>query len=183
MHLFFYNFRRGLTQQHWIDELQFLAMKLHQGPVIIDCMVNSTEGVVHTKTNFVKVVQNQLLFRKPLMLCASWYCKIANMAYREIEATLGISGTSIHSILHEHLTDKKICSRWIPHNLSIAQKKKACVDWSKEILQRCNRDASKHVYDIVTGDESWIYAHDPKLNSSRLYGCFKVRIQQKLLVH
>ena len=28
--------------------------------------------------------------------------------YREIETTLGISGTSIHSIWHEHLTVKKI---------------------------------------------------------------------------
>ena len=30
----------------------------------------------HCKTNFVKVVQNQLLFQKPLMLCTNWYCKI-----------------------------------------------------------------------------------------------------------
>ena len=42
--------------------------------------------------------------------------------YREIEATLGIGGTGKHSILHENLTVKKICSRWMPHNLSIAQK-------------------------------------------------------------
>ena len=42
-----------------------------------------------------------------------------HVTYREIETTLRISGTSIHSILHEHLTVKKICSRWIPHNLSI----------------------------------------------------------------
>ena len=27
-----------------------------------------------------------------------------HVTYREIETTLGISGTSIHSILHEHLT-------------------------------------------------------------------------------
>ena len=40
-----------------------------------------------------------------------------HVTYREIETTLGISGTIIHSILHEHLTVKKICSRWIPHNL------------------------------------------------------------------
>ena len=44
------------------------------------------------------------------------------VTYHEIETTLGISGTSIHSILHEHLTIKKIYSRWIPHNLSIAKK-------------------------------------------------------------
>ena len=45
-----------------------------------------------------------------------------HVTYREIETTLGISGTSIHSILHKYLTLKKICSRWIPHNLTIAQK-------------------------------------------------------------
>ena len=45
-----------------------------------------------------------------------------HVTYREIETTLGISGTSIHSILREHLTVKTICSRWIPHNLLIAQK-------------------------------------------------------------
>ena len=34
-----------------------------------------------------------------------------HVTYREIETTSGISG-SIYSILHEHLTVKKICSRW-----------------------------------------------------------------------
>ena len=96
--------------------------------------------------------------------------------------TLGTSVTSIHSILHEHLTVKQICSHWITHNLSIAQKK-ARVDWSEEMLQKYKRGASKHVYDIVADYESGIYAYSPKVNSSRLYGCFKMRkIQQKLLV-
>ena len=44
-----------------------------------------------------------------------------HVTYGEIETTLGTSGTSIHSILHEHLTVNKTCSRWISHNLSIAQ--------------------------------------------------------------
>ena len=30
------------------------------------------------------------------------------------------------------------------------------------MLQKYDRDASKHVYDIVTGDESWIYAYEPE---------------------
>ena len=84
-----------------------------------------------------------------------------NVTYCGIETTLGISGTSIHSILHEHLTVKKICSLWIPHNLAIAQKK-ARVDWSKEMLKKYHRGASQHVYDIVTGDESCIYAYEPE---------------------
>ena len=84
-----------------------------------------------------------------------------HVTYREIEISLGISRTSIHSMLHEHLTFKKICSRWIPHNFSIAQNKTR-VDWWKEMLQNYVRGASKHVYDIVTGVESWIYAYEPE---------------------
>ena len=75
------------------------------------------------------------------------------MTYREIETTLGISGTSTHTILHEHLCVKKIYSRWISHNLSIAEKQ-ARVEWSNEIHQKYYRSASKHVYDIVTSDAS-----------------------------
>ena len=59
-----------------------------------------------------------------------------HVIYREIETTLGISGISIHSILHEHLSVKKICS----HNLSTAQKK-ARVDWLKEMPKKYDRCA------------------------------------------
>ena len=52
---------------------------------------------------------------------------------------------------------KKICSRWIPRNLSITHG-----DWPKEMLQEYNRGASKHVYDIVTGDELGIYTYEPE---------------------
>ena len=98
-------------------------------------MVNPTEVVVHFKTNFVKAIQNQLLFRKTIDAVSQLILQDRIVSCREIEPTLGISGTSIRSILYEHLTFKKICLRWIPHNLSIAQKR-ARVDWSKEMLQK-----------------------------------------------
>ena len=81
--------------------------------------------------------------------------KDSHVTYREIAASLGISPTSIHSIL-QHVAVKTIYSRWIPHNLRIAQKK-VRVDWCKEMLEKYNRGASKDVYQIVTGDNSWIY--------------------------
>ena len=84
-----------------------------------------------------------------------------HVAYREIEASLDISYTSIHSILLEHLAVKKIWSCWIPHNLTIAQTK-ARVDWSIKMLGKYDRGASKDVYKIVTGDESWIYEYEPE---------------------
>ena len=59
--IIFYNFRRGLTQQQCINELNS----------IFGNEATSAEVVVLTKTNFVKVVQNQLLFRQPLMLCTN----------------------------------------------------------------------------------------------------------------
>ena len=76
-----------------------------------------------------------------------------HITYREIEPCLGIGASSAYQILHEHLAVKKICSRWIPHNLTIAQKK-ARVDWCHQMLNKFNSDASKDVYKIVTGDES-----------------------------
>ena len=36
----------------------------------------------------------------------------------EVEISVNISRSSMHSILYDHLKMKKVCSRWIPHNLS-----------------------------------------------------------------
>lgn len=78
-----------------------------------------------------------------------------HVTYGEIETTLSVSGTSIHSTLHKYETVTKICSRWIPQNILIVQEK-ARIDWSKKIPKKIDRGASKHVYDIVTV-EAWIY--------------------------
>ncbi|GBP79700.1 hypothetical protein EVAR_55836_1 [Eumeta japonica] len=40
----------------------------------------------------------------------------------EIRESLGISINQIQSILHKQLDIKKLCSPWIPHNLTEAQK-------------------------------------------------------------
>ncbi|KAG5335789.1 SETMR methyltransferase, partial [Acromyrmex heyeri] len=82
-----------------------------------------------------------------------------HMIYREIQASLGIDMKAIHTILHDHLSVRKLCSRWIPHNLIEAQKQ-APVKWSKEMLKKFNRDRS--TLNIVTGDETWIYSYEPE---------------------
>ena len=84
-----------------------------------------------------------------------------HVTYDEIEASLNISRTRVHSILHDHLKVKKVCSRWIPHNLSQAEKD-VRVKWCQENLKKFNSGASKHVYDIVTCDETWIYSYEPE---------------------
>ena len=68
--------------------------------------------------------------------------------YREIETNFGISGTSIHSILQEHLSVKNICSPWIPRNFSIAQKKLVSIGRKKS-----SKNTIAVLRNIVTGDE------------------------------
>ncbi|KAG5319812.1 SETMR methyltransferase, partial [Pseudoatta argentina] len=62
-----------------------------------------------------------------------------HMTYREIQASLGIDMKAIHMILHDHLSVRKLYSRWIPHNLTETQKQ-ARVTWSKEMLKKFNRE-------------------------------------------
>ena len=101
------------------------------------------------------------------------YCSENQLIFqdREIETTLGISGTSIHSILHEHLTVKKISSRWIPHNLSIAQKSLVLIGWKKcsknTIAELRNRSMTS--WQVINRGFTRM---SPKVNSSRLYGSF-----------
>ncbi|VDO25166.1 unnamed protein product [Haemonchus placei] len=87
----------------------------YQGQVLIDGMVNLTEVVVHSKTNFVEVSK--------ISCCSDAARKLISqdrhVTNRRIGTTLGIEGTSIHLILRERSTVKKL----IPQNLSFPQKK------------------------------------------------------------
>ncbi|CAH1962309.1 unnamed protein product [Acanthoscelides obtectus] len=84
-----------------------------------------------------------------------------HVTYREIEASLKISKTSIQKIVHEELGVRKLVSRWIPHLLTEEQKA-ARVNWCQKTLDRFNSGNSKNVYSIVSGDESWIYCYEPE---------------------
>ena len=86
--------------------IQFLAMKLQQGPVFID---RFQEDFREGRPKSV-VVSDIIAAVHQLIL------QDRHVTYREIETTLGISGTSIHSIFHENLTVKT--------SLSIAQKQR-----------------------------------------------------------
>lgn len=84
-----------------------------------------------------------------------------HVTYEQIRATIGIGMTAIHTILHGELGVRKLISRWVPHNLSEEQKA-ARVDWCRSILKCYNGGKSKAVYNMVSGDESWIYSYEPE---------------------
>ncbi|GBP26622.1 hypothetical protein EVAR_18259_1 [Eumeta japonica] len=63
------------------------------------------------------------------------------VTYGEIRASLGIDWSQIQSILQKHLGMKKLCSRWIPHNLTEAQKTDP-ITWCNAMLTTFKEGAS-----------------------------------------
>ncbi|VVC44154.1 Hypothetical protein CINCED_3A007774 [Cinara cedri] len=100
-----------------------------------------------------------------------------HVTYHEIEAFLGMSSTSVHSKLHRHLVVKKMCSRWIPHNLILAQKKCSCRLVHRH-LEKYSHGTSKDVYTIVTNHGFMRMIR--KINGNRLFGSFKKNKKKKL---
>lgn len=160
--MIYYDFRRGLTQQQCADQLALtFGDEAPHRATVFRWFAEFNRGRRSLKEEFREGRPKSVVLSENIDAVSEMILQDRHVTYHEIEASLDISSTSAHSILHEHLVVKKICSRWIPHNLTIAQKK-ARVDWCKEMLKKYNRGASKDVYKIVTGDESWIYAYEPE---------------------
>ncbi|CAF4976569.1 unnamed protein product [Rotaria sp. Silwood1] len=82
--------------------------------------------------------------------------------YEQIEYVLGISSPSIiHSIVHDYLKLRKVCTRWVPHHLTDDQKRWR-IPFCRHSLNRFEEGQSCHVFNIITGDESWFYHYNPE---------------------
>lgn len=160
--MIFYDFSRGLTQQQSVDQLALtFGEQAPSRATVFRWYLEFDRGRTSLQDEFREGRPKSAVLPQTIDAVRNLIMQDRHVTYLEIEASLSISSTSIHSILHEHLAVKKICSRWIPHKLTIDQKK-ARVDWCKKMLKKFNRGASKDVYKIVTGDESWIYSYEPE---------------------
>ena len=81
--------------------------------------------------------------------------------YSQIQSALNIGSAAVKTILSEKLNVRKLCSCWIPHRLTMEQKG-ARVSWCKKMLEEFDGGHLKNIYNIITGDENWIYQYDPK---------------------
>ena len=82
--------------------------------------------------------------------------------YQQIEAILGISSMAINSIIHNYLSLRKVCARWVPRTLTDDQKQFR-LQFCCHSLKRFEEGRSRRVFDIITGDESCFYHYDPEL--------------------
>ena len=76
---------------------------------------------------------------------------------QEIVELSGINSSSVLKILRERLGLRKICTSWVPHLLTDEQKQ----SWVSLALQVIEKYDPRHLEEIVTSDETWIYHFQP----------------------
>ena len=84
---------------------------------------------------------------------------------REIAEELKISEGSVFTILHEHLSMRKLCSKWVPRLLTVDQKQQRVED-SECCLELFKRDKKDFLRRYVTMDETWIHYYTPESKRS-----------------
>ena len=110
--IIFYNFRCGLTQQQCIDEVNSIfsdVAPLRTSPYRWFGEFN--RGRSSLQDEFRECRPKSVVVPETIDGVRQLILQNRYVTYREIETTLGMSGTNIHSIMHKHLTVKKICSR------------------------------------------------------------------------
>lgn len=75
---------------------------------------------------------------------------------REISSILDISYGTVNTILVDDLKLRKICARWVPHVLTDDQKRQRVL-CAQKLLNMFEPNGHKHLADVITGDETWIY--------------------------
>jgi histone-lysine N-methyltransferase SETMAR len=79
---------------------------------------------------------------------------------QKIEELSGIHSSSVLKILRERLRLCKICARWLPHLLTEEQQQ-GQVRLASQIIEKFDKCDPRHLKEIVTGDETWIYHFQP----------------------
>lgn len=84
---------------------------------------------------------------------------------REIAEVLKISEGSVFTILHEHLSMRKLCSKLVPRLLTVDQKQQR-VDDSTNSLELFKRNPTDFLRRYVTTDETWLHYYTPESKRS-----------------
>ena len=82
------------------------------------------------------------------------------ISIRNIANRVDLSIGTIHSIIHDQLGLKKFKAKWIPKMLSEDQMR-IRVETSKRMFDLYMSNPEDFHARLVTGDETWIYYHDP----------------------
>jgi hypothetical protein len=88
---------------------------------------------------------------------------------RELAEEVGISTGSVHSILTDDLSMRRVSAKFVPKLLTIEQKQLR-LEVAQDMLDSANSDP-EFLNIVTTGDESWVYGYDGDLShETTLYG-------------
>jgi histone-lysine N-methyltransferase SETMAR len=79
----------------------------------------------------------------------------------EVAEELGMSRSSVHRVLTDHLGMSRLVCRWVPKLLTEQMKNNRVRD-CHELLTMYKADPSEFMARIVTGDESWLHYYEPE---------------------
>jgi len=83
------------------------------------------------------------------------------IAVEEVAGRLNVSVGSAYSQIHDSLKFSKVCSRWVPKELTEECKRKRLDVCSRHLARYCE-EGDNFLQQIVTGDETWIHHYEPK---------------------
>lgn len=87
------------------------------------------------------------------------------MSIRMLAARTNSSYGTTFTILHEHLNMKKLYAKWVPYNLSEAQKaNRVCM--ARSFLRKFCTDFESTKARLITSDETWIMYTNPSNNEN-----------------
>ncbi|GFU79291.1 putative DD34D transposase [Trichonephila clavipes] len=88
---------------------------------------------------------------------------IRKVKFIEIAGTPKISKERVGHIVNEYLDMRKLCSKWVPRELTIDQKQQR-IDDSKQCLELFNHNKSEFLRRYVTMEETWLHHFTPESN-------------------
>jgi hypothetical protein len=98
---------------------------------------------------------------------------------REVADMIGISKNATHRILAENLNLRKLCARWVPHLLTMAQKPRR-EDVSISCLAMFHSNKGEFLHRLITMDSKWVL-HFTRRSKEQSKQWTKARIHQRQL--
>jgi histone-lysine N-methyltransferase SETMAR len=93
------------------------------------------------------------------------------VTYNGIQQALGIGAQAVETILAQHLHVRKVVAKFVPHSLT-QENKEARMEFCRTMRQLFANGESPMVWDILTGDETWIRQKDPHSVNQRQVWCY-----------
>ena len=85
----------------------------------------------------------------------------AQLSVKDIASCTSISEGSVQTILKKRLDLRKVCARWVPHLLTEKQKTQRLKS-ARELLKTYKGCNSPVIYNLITGDETWVHMFEPQ---------------------